>query len=178
MASPYTLSVNDVTTSHDGVTGSIFVKTSQQPVNEKFSQLLQLDPKLSYNTEITEDGFMITSDHFDVNNTYGLKLLKGFRGVIGGVLKEDYSTNVAFGQLEPGLSIASEKGVYLASQGNKNIEIKITNIEKVKVIVSKIYENNLLAANRYVITRQKVTMMRKNKMNIMKKIVVMQPWEM
>jgi uncharacterized protein YfaS (alpha-2-macroglobulin family) len=149
IASPYTLTVNDISAEHDGVTGSIVVKTSQQPIKERIAQLLQIDPKLTYNTEITEDGFIIRSDQFDVNNTYSVKLLKGFRGVIGGVLKEDYSTSVAFGKLEPSLSFASSKGVYLASQGNKNIEVKITNIAKVKVIVSKIYESNLLAANRY-----------------------------
>ncbi|CAN5503564.1 hypothetical protein BH10BAC3_BH10BAC3_12230 [soil metagenome] len=149
ITSPYTLSINEVTTDHDGVSGTIFVKTSQQPVKERLAQLLQLSPNIHYNTEITEDGFIITSEQFDVNNTYSLKLLKGLRGIIGGVLKEEYTTNLAFGKLEPSLSFGSSKSVYLNSQGNKNIEIKITGVEKVKVIVSKIYESNLLAANRY-----------------------------
>lgn len=149
IGSPYVLNINEVTTDHDGITGSIYVKTSQQPVQEKLSQLIQLSPGLTYNTEITDDGFIITSDKFNVDDTYDLKLLKGLRGRIGGVLKEEYSTALAFGKLEPSLSFANSKSVYLSSQGAKNIEVKITNVPKVKVIISKIYESNLLAANRY-----------------------------
>jgi uncharacterized protein YfaS (alpha-2-macroglobulin family) len=147
ITSPYVLNINEVTTDADA--GTITVKTSQQPVQEKLRQLVELTPTLQFNTEVVEDGFIIRSDHFDINNTYTLKLLKGLRGKIGGVLKEDYSTSLAFGRLEPSLSFASEKGVYLSSKGSKNIEVKITNVPKVKVIVSKIYESNLLAANRY-----------------------------
>ncbi|MES2649206.1 MAG: MG2 domain-containing protein [Bacteroidota bacterium] len=149
ISSPYTLNINDVSTDHDGITGSIYVKTSQQPTKDKLSQLLQLSPAITYNTEIAEDGFIISSEQFDVNNTYSLTLLKGLRGNIGGVLKEAYTTNLAFGKLEPALSFGSSKSVYLNSKGNKNIEVKISGVNKVKVIISKIYESNLLAANRY-----------------------------
>ncbi len=149
ITSPFVLTINDISSDHDGATGTITVKTSQQVVQDKLLQLIQLAPTVQYNTEITEDGFIISSDQFDVNNTYSLKLLKGLRGRIGGVLKEEYSTNLAFGQLEPSLSFGSTKAVYLNSKGDKNIEVKITNIPKVKVIVSKIYESNLLAATRY-----------------------------
>jgi uncharacterized protein YfaS (alpha-2-macroglobulin family) len=149
ITSPYTLNINEVTTDHDGITGTIYVKTSQQPVQEKLSQLIELTPGLAYNTQIVDDGFIITSDKFSVDDTYNLKLLKGVRGKIGGVLKEDYTSSLAFGKLDPSLSFATEKSVYLSSEGSKNIEIKITNVPKVKVIVSKIYESNLLAANRY-----------------------------
>ena len=34
-------------------------------------------------------------------------------------------------------------------KGAKNIEVQITNVPKVKLIISKIYENNLLMAQRY-----------------------------
>ncbi|HEX4374181.1 MAG TPA: hypothetical protein VHZ50_12845, partial [Puia sp.] len=71
------------------------------------------------------------------------------RGRIGGVLKEQYDGNIAFGKLEPSISFANKKGVYLSQKGEKNIEVKIVNVQKVKIIVSKIYENNLLIAQRY-----------------------------
>ena len=149
VTSPYTLNINDITSEHDGTTGTITVKTSQQLVPGKLEQFINLNPAAQYNTALTEDGFIITSEHFDVENTYALKLLKGLKGNIGGVLKEEYTTSLAFGKLEPALSFASSKGVYLTGKGAKNIEVKITNMKKVKVIVSKIYESNLLAAHRY-----------------------------
>src|SRR6185436_5316507 len=57
--------------------------------------------------------------------------------------------NIAFGELEPSLSFGNSKAVYLSALGNQNIEVRITNVPKVKVIISKIYESNLLAAQRY-----------------------------
>ncbi len=58
-------------------------------------------------------------------------------------------TTVAFGELEPALRFGNSKAVYLSALGNQNIEVRVTNIPRVKVIVSKIYESNLLAAQRY-----------------------------
>ena len=146
--SPFTLHINDVSSEHDGTNGIIYIKTSQQLVAEKLEQLITLDPKVGYTTALTEDGFTITSPKFDVNNSYNLTLLPGLRGVIGGTLKEAYNTGIAFGQMEPSLSFGSEKGVFLSGKGARNIEVKITNIAKVKVTISKIYENNILTAAR------------------------------
>ncbi|TAD92479.1 MAG: alpha-2-macroglobulin family protein [Bacteroidetes bacterium] len=148
IASPFTLRINDVSSEHDGTNGTVYVKTSQQLVAGKLEQLIGIDPKIAYSTELTEDGFKITSAQFDVNNSYALVLRTGLRGVIGGTLKEDYSSSVAFGELEPSLSFGSEKGVFLSGKGAKNLEVKITGIAKVKVTISKIYENNLLNAAR------------------------------
>ena len=38
------------------------------------------------------------------------------------------------------------KEAHLSGKGAKNIEVKIINVPRIKVVVSKIYENNLLAA--------------------------------
>ena len=71
------------------------------------------------------------------------------RGRIGGTLREQYDNNLAFGELEPSIVFANSKAVYLSGKGNQNIEVRITNMPKVKVVISKIYESNLLAAQRY-----------------------------
>ncbi len=74
---------------------------------------------------------------------------KACKGRIGGELREQYDNNIAFGELEPSLRFGNSKAVYLSALGNQNIEVRVTNIPRVKVIVSKIYESNLLAAQRY-----------------------------
>ena len=51
--------------------------------------------------------------------------------------------------MEPSIGFLNSKAVYLAGQGAKNIAVKIVSVDKVKIIVSKIYENNLLTAQRY-----------------------------
>ena len=147
--SPYTLTITNVESRHDGLSATVKVLTSQQVVESSLSNFIKLTPNVKYGVEVVEDGFIITGDAFDVSKTYDLLLTKGLRGKLGGTLKEDYKTNVAFGQLEPGIAFGNSKAVYLSAQGNKNIEVRITNMPRIKVIVSKIYENNLLAAHRY-----------------------------
>lgn len=149
LPSPFVLSINDVTAEHDGVQGSILIKTSQQLVAGQFASFIELSPKAAYSSQLTEDGLLITSEQFSVDNSYTLTFKKGLRGKVGGVLKENYSTSVAFGSLEPSLSFASSKAVYLGKNGAKNIEVRIANVPKIKVIVSKVYESNLLMAHRY-----------------------------
>ncbi len=147
--SPYTLIVNDVQTEHDGTTGRIYIRTSQQVVPGSLSSFIKFDPAVKFNVEVTDDGFMISGEQFSPEKSYDLSLVKGLRGTIGGQLKEEYTTSVVFGKLEPSLNFTNSKAVYLSAQGAKNIEVRIINVPKVKVIVSKIYESNLLAAQRY-----------------------------
>jgi uncharacterized protein YfaS (alpha-2-macroglobulin family) len=147
--SPFNLTINDISSEHDGVTGTVYVRTSQQVQMQNLSSFIQFNPAIKFSVEQTDDGFSISSENFDADKSYQITLVKGLRGRIGGVLREEYSNNVAFGELEPGLSFSSGKGVYLSSKGNQNIEVRITNVPKVKVIISKIYESNLLAVQRY-----------------------------
>jgi uncharacterized protein YfaS (alpha-2-macroglobulin family) len=108
-----------------------------------------LVPAVKFSVEPSDDGFVIRSDNFDQSKSYALTLTKGLRGRIGGILHEEYNTNITFGELEPSISFANGKGVYLSGKGAKNIEVKIINVPKVKVVVSKIYESNLLMAQQY-----------------------------
>ncbi|HMC84370.1 MAG TPA: MG2 domain-containing protein, partial [Chitinophagaceae bacterium] len=144
--SPFTLTVNDVNADHDGSTGTITVRTSQQVLAENLASFIKLDPQVKFTAQITDDGFIISSEGFDASKSYDFTLLKGLHGKIGGVLKDEYHNNFAFGKMQPAISFINKQAVYLAGQGAKNIEVKLVGVAKVKVIVSKIYENNLLAA--------------------------------
>ena len=146
--SPFILRINEVQANPDGAGGTIQVSTSQHISSTDLASHIQLDPAVKFNTEITETGFLIHSDHFNMEKTYLLTIKKGLRGEIGGSLVEDYINNLAFGALEPAISFQNGKGIYLSGKGEKNVEVRITNVEKVKLIISKIYENNLLTAQR------------------------------
>ena len=147
--SPYVLQINDVQTEHDGSTGILYVKTSQQVLNDRLSSFVRFDPSVKYSLELTDDGFMVSSDNFDIEKGYELIVSKGLRGRIGGVLREEFFHQVAFGKLEPSVSFSNSKSVYLSSEGSRNVELRIVNVAKVKIIVSKIYESNILASQRY-----------------------------
>jgi|CXWL01.1.fsa_nt_gi uncharacterized protein YfaS (alpha-2-macroglobulin family) len=147
--SPYVLTIQNVESEHDGTEGVVRVTTSQQLTGESLKSFIKFDPDLAYNVEANDYGFTLRSDKFDVAKSYALTIIKGMRGKIGGVMKEDYNGSVAFGELEAGISFTNSKAVYLSKKGGKNIEVQITNVPKVKLIISKIYENNLLLAQRY-----------------------------
>ncbi len=149
VASPYKLIINDVQSNHDGSRGSIHIKCSQQVVEATIAPAIRFNPAIKFTTEVLDDGFTINSDQFDVTQTYEINVGKGLSGKLGGVMQELYTTNIGFGKLEPNISFMNSKGVYLSSKGAKNIDVKIVNVEKVKVIVSRIYENNILASQRY-----------------------------
>lgn len=146
--SPYNLLIQNLESNHDGTQGSVKVFMSQAPVTEGVEQFVSFDPKVSFKTESSAEGLIITSESFDVSKTYTLSVKAGLKGKIGGTLKEDYSSTVVFGKLEPTVRFVNQKGVYLGGKGNKNIEINITSINRVKITISKIYENNLIAAER------------------------------
>jgi len=147
--SPYVLTIQNVESEHDGTDGVVTVTTSQQPTSENLSSFIKFEPQIKYTTELTDNGFMIRSSGFDVEKSYALTINQGLRGKIGGVLKEQYNGSVAFGELEANIAFTNSKAVYLSKQGGKNIEVRITNVPKVKIVISKIYESNLLVSNRY-----------------------------
>lgn len=147
--SPYVLTIQNVESDYNGVGGTVMVTTSQQLSDEDLRSYIKLDPDLKYAVSLTDNGFIISSDNFNSDKSYALTVAKGLRGRIGGVLREDYYEGIAFGELESNIAFTNSKAVYLSKEGNKNIEVQITNVPKVKVVISKIYENNLLVAQRY-----------------------------
>ncbi len=148
ISSPYVLNINSVEAEHDGTQGLVHIYTSQQLTSQNISSYLRFDPKVNYTTEFRDNGITIRSSDFDAEKVYELSVLKGLQGRIGGVLKEEYSTSLGFGQLESDIRFANSKAVYLSKKGAGNVEVRITNTQKVKLVISKIYENNLLMAER------------------------------
>ena len=147
--SPYVLTIQNVESEHDGTDGVVTITTSQQLTGENLSSFIKFVPQIKYTTELTDNGFMIRSSGFDVEKSYALTINEGLRGKIGGVLKEEYNGSIAFGELESSIVFTNNKAVYLSKQGGKNIEVRVTNVPKVKIVISKIYESNLLVSNRY-----------------------------
>ncbi|MBD0285396.1 MAG: hypothetical protein ICV79_08220, partial [Flavisolibacter sp.] len=147
--SPYTLTINNVEAQHDGMEGTVHISTSQQLTGENLSSLIKFEPAVNYTVEYDEYGVVLRSDKFNPEKSYALTIQRGLRGKVGGVLREEYNGAVAFGAIEAGIKFTNNKAVYLSKNGSGNMEVRITNVPKVKLIISKIYENNLLMASRY-----------------------------
>ncbi|HZH99889.1 MAG TPA: MG2 domain-containing protein, partial [Flavisolibacter sp.] len=147
--SPFVLNINNIESEHDGSQGVVHIYTSQQLTGEGIQSYIRFQPAVAYATEFTDFGVTLRSDRFSSERSYTMTIAQGLRGRIGGVLKEAYNNSVAFGELESSVQFTNGKAMYLSKNGGGNIEVRITNTPKIKVIVSKIYENNLLMANRY-----------------------------
>ena len=147
--SPYVLNINNVESEHDGTEGQVHIYTSQQLTGQIISNFIKFSPAVSYTVQYEDYGVTLRSDKFDSENSYAFTINKGLRGTIGGTLKEEYNGSVAFGQLESSVKFTNNKAVYLSKKGGGNIEVRITNTPKVKLVISKIYESNLLMADRY-----------------------------
>ncbi|MFZ9388058.1 MAG: alpha-2-macroglobulin family protein [Chitinophagaceae bacterium] len=147
--SPFALTVQNMEAEHDGMDGVVRVVTSQQLTGESIRPLLKIEPEVDFTVEPNDYGFTIRSAKFDTEKGYTLTIRKGLRGRIGGVMKEDYNGSVGFGELESEIKFTNNKAVYLSKRGGRNIEVQITGVPKVKIVISKIYENNLLMAQRY-----------------------------
>ncbi|HEX2532877.1 MAG TPA: MG2 domain-containing protein [Chitinophagaceae bacterium] len=144
--SPYVLQIDGLESEHDGTEGLVHIRTSQQLAGEGIAQHIRFEPAVAFSVQPTETGVTLRSAAFNSENAYALVITPGLRGAIGGVLKEEYNGQVAFGELEADIRFRNSKAVYLSRQGSGNVEVRITNVPKVKLVISRIYENNLLQA--------------------------------
>lgn len=150
LSSPFKLSIDNLASQHDGITGRLDINTSQPVDLVSLQEHLTIEPKVEYTIETHAGGFSVVSENFNVSNTYKIFIGEGLKGRLGGTLKFDFEENAAFGQLEPSIRFASQKAYYLSKNGNRNIEARIISIDKVKLSIYKVYQNNLtnyLASN-------------------------------
>lgn len=138
------LEILEVQNQFDGLEPYVLLTTNQAiETTQLTAELIGISPRpegLSY--EAHPQGLVIRGNFVSGEN-YTLRVSKNLQGLVGGTLKEDLSYEVLFGKLQPQIAFTEKKAMYLTSKGQKNIGIKIVNINKVKVEIYKIYENNL-----------------------------------
>ena len=138
--SPDKLEIKTVTGEFVGTDAMIHVYTTQEVNTKNLDELITLDPKLKFETEVTENGFLIKG-LFVPSQNYAVVIKKTLEGVLGGTMDADYKAQVSFGQMEPSVSFVNQKGIYLSSKSSKNLAINIVNIPKVHVTIYRVYEN-------------------------------------
>ncbi len=144
VSSPFKLSITDIESNHDGTNGTITVATSQNVNLSGIKDFIEISPKIKYEVQSGNNNFSIRSSDFDIKKKYTIVLKKGIKGLLGGELKNDEQRDLSFGELEPSIKFLNKKNLYLSANGNRNIEVSIINVDKVKLEIFKVYENNLL----------------------------------
>ena len=130
-------------TIHNGVAGTIFIATSQ-PVNEnKLKQAITITPELNFTATTDNKGITISSEAFDPEQQYEINITESIVGIFGGKLSDNYTEEFSFGDIAPQIKFENSKAQYLGAKGNRNVSILISNSEKVKVTVYKVFQNNI-----------------------------------
>jgi uncharacterized protein YfaS (alpha-2-macroglobulin family) len=142
--SPFKLNISDISAEHDGMTGQITVNTSQKVDADKLRKYLSVVPSIHYDIEVFANYFIIRSSEFDAALKYTVKIARDLPGKLGGVLKYDYEQDVSFGKLQPAIKFINQKGVYVSAKGSREVEVAIISIPKVRLRITKIYENNII----------------------------------
>ncbi len=145
LAAPTSVSISGVEAEHDGVEGRVVVTTSQQVTKENLQKMIFFKPSIAFEVVPNASGFIITSENFDSATAYDMTLSKDITGVFKGNLGEDFRQQVTFGDLEPNIDILAEGSMYMGSRGKKNMAVRIVNVDKVKVKIIKIFENNIMS---------------------------------
>ncbi|MGB3075492.1 MAG: MG2 domain-containing protein, partial [Chitinophagales bacterium] len=135
--------ITEMTASFIDGAGLVTVFTNQPIVNENLKSIITISPALTFTATLIDNGFNLKGD-FEPGKTYDITISKELKGVFGYTLEENYSQTVSFGELEPALAFAGNNSIYLSSKGARNVGINIVNINKVKVSIIRIYENNIL----------------------------------
>lgn len=141
--SRYNLEVTEMTGQHTGTEGLITVNTSQPLREEGLKNAISISPAVNFDVTLNDAGFTITSKDMKADQTYEVTVASGLQGAFGGTLKENHTEQVSFGKLDPHIQFVNSKGIYLSSQGYKNLALSMVNVPKVEVTVIKVYENNL-----------------------------------
>lgn len=147
--SPFHVDILHVEAQHDGLSGKIFITTSQQVDIEQVEKHVIIEPYVEVSVVETEEGFLLESEGFESDEKYDLTVAKGLPGMVGGKLEKNHAEQIYFGELRPSLNFTNSDGRYLSGAGLKNIGIQIVNIPEVEITIKKIFENNLLASGRY-----------------------------
>lgn len=140
------LELREVETVHNGVSGSVFIATSQPVSENKLKESIAIEPAVtSFNATADDKGITITSEEFSPEQSYDITVTEEVIGIFGGKMKDDFSEEISFGEIAPQIKFNNSKAEYLGAKGSKNVSITLAKTDKVKVTVYKVFQNNIYA---------------------------------
>jgi uncharacterized protein YfaS (alpha-2-macroglobulin family) len=143
---------DSVETEHSGTQGTVRVVTSHTPSSMGMGQYVGISkpnywgPDESFNEyqlQTQSNGFVVEGS-FDPDARYRLNLAAELAAFSGQTLGKKEQHDLQFGVVGQSIAFASDAGLYLARSGNRYVGVRIHNVDRVKVRIIKIYENNLL----------------------------------
>ncbi|AMM51938.1 hypothetical protein TH61_13140 [Rufibacter sp. DG15C] len=122
---------------------SIYVYTSQPVTNPDVQSLVTVSPYRTFTVERLDNGLVLRGS-FTGSSAYTVSVSGELSGIVGQPLGQTSQHRVDFGNTTPTLSFVDQKAVYLSSQGSRNLALNLAQVPRIKVTISKVYENNIL----------------------------------
>lgn len=101
---------------------------------------IKIEPELLFNVSKVNNKLVIRGE-FEADKIYKVTALSGIKAIDGSISDEDIIEEVQFTNKMPKIMFSND-GIILPSVNEKKVYIRTLNVNKVKVIVRKIYANN------------------------------------
>ena len=127
----------------DGAQGWIRVRTSQQVDPAACKGFVSIDPARDFTVQSDGQSFTLHGK-FEPGTAFRLHIGKGLESMLGGRTQNDYDADIIIGNITPSFGFRSESGLYMLLSGQRALEVKTININKLNVRVSQVFQNNLV----------------------------------
>jgi len=109
---------------------------------KKIKGYIEITPEIKFYTEQSYHSINLRGN-FIPRQSYTVKILKGMPSREGQALKETYTQMVVIPDYSPSWSFESP-GMYMSLKGNQTLPVKALNVDKLKVKIHKVYDNNIV----------------------------------
>ena len=127
--------------------GRIIIETTAPVDFAKAAAFVELSPKKEFTVEPYGGGFALSSKGFGPQDRVKVTVKKGFLGISGRSLAADWSRAFIFPDVEPSVRFPEADGV-ISPEGSLRVPVESVNYDKLRVIVWRLYDNNIPLASR------------------------------
>lgn len=120
---------------------TISFNTSTPPDPRTLHSFIQVDPPTPFTVRTTYYGFEITGN-FAPRSRLVVTLKKGFTSQTGAKLQEDFVKAFVIPDVYPSITFPTQ-GIYLSPAKGARIPVEMVNVNRIKLSLWRIYENNL-----------------------------------
>ncbi|MGX2983531.1 alpha-2-macroglobulin family protein [Helicobacter sp. 23-1045] len=108
--------------------------------NLNIENFIRVSPNVDFRASQSNDTIVL-SGNFSQSD-YEIEILKGIKSRDGFTLKENTKHTITLGDKEPKI-VFSNNGVFLPDLAKKQVAFKSINVKKARIVVQKIYANNI-----------------------------------
>ena len=109
--------------------------------NLNLDNFIRISPNVTFRSAQSNDRIIISGD-FALNSKYEIEIIKGIKARDGNALKENFTQKIDIIDKEPKI-VFSNDGVFLPDSAKKKIAFKSINVKNAKIVVRKVFSNNL-----------------------------------